>query len=137
MIRKLILPAALPAILLLAGCGDSHSFKKAEDADDAGREFIRAALDGNYDKANFYLDADSTNQMLLNKWKKDYDAMPSDEKRKYGDAEIRPIDIHPINDSVTSYTYANSYKNDTTTFRVVRIKGVWLVDLKEILNHRR
>lgn len=133
MIRNFI----LPAVLLLAACGESHSFKNAEDADDAGREFIRAALDGNYDKANFYLYADSTNRMLLDKWKKDYDGMPSDERAKYKDAEIRPIDIHNVNDSVTSYTYANSYKNDTTTIRVVRIRGVWLVDLKEILNHKR
>jgi hypothetical protein len=133
MIRKFILPATL----LLAACGDSHSFKKAEDAQDAGREFIRAALDGNYDKANFYLYADSTNRMLLDKWKKDYDGIGSDEKKKYEDADILPIDIHNINDSVVSYTYANSYKKDTTTFRVVKIKGDWLVDLKEMLNHKR
>lgn len=133
MIRKFI----LPAMLLLAVSACSHSFKKADDAEDAGREFIRAALDGNYDKANFYLYADSTNRMLLDKWKKDYDGMPSDEQQKYRDADIRPIDIHKVNDSVTSYTYANSYKKDTTTFRVMRINGEWLVDLKEFLNHKR
>ncbi|HLI92130.1 MAG TPA: hypothetical protein VKU83_00905 [Puia sp.] len=127
----------LPAVLLFAATACTHSFKKAEDAEDAGREFIRAALDGDYDKANFYLYADSTNRMLLDKWKKDYDGLPSDEKQKYRDADIRPIDIHPVNDSVTSYTYANSYKKDTTTFRVVRINGEWLVDLKEFLNHKR
>ena len=64
MIQKFI----LPAMLLLVACG--HSFKKAEDAQDAGREFIRAALDGNYEKASFYLYTDSTNLLLLNKWKK-------------------------------------------------------------------
>lgn len=132
MIKKFI----LPAMLLLAACGDSHSFKKAEDAQDAGREFIRAALDGNYDKANFYMFADSTNRMLLDKWKKDYDGMAPEEKQKYEGADILPIDIHNVNDSVVSYTYANSYKKDTTTFRIVRIKGDWLVDLKEILNHK-
>lgn len=132
MIKKFI----LPAMLLLAACGDSHSFKKAEDAQDAGREFVRAALDGNYDKANFYMFADSTNRMLLDKWKKDYDGIAPDEKKKYEEADILPIDIHNVNDSVVSYTYANSYKKDTTTFRVVRVKGDWLVDLKEILNHK-
>jgi hypothetical protein len=127
MIQKFI----LPAMLLLVACG--HSFKKAEDAQDAGREFIRAALDGNYEKASFYLYADSTNQLLLNKWKKDWDAMDHDEQKKFRDADILPINIQAVNDSVTSYTYANSYKKDTTTIRVVRINKEWLVDLKEIL----
>jgi hypothetical protein len=129
MIQKFI----LPALLLLAACGNIHSFKKAEDAQDAGREFIRAALDGDYERANFYLYADTTNIMLLSKWKKDYDVMDHEEQKKYRDADILPISIQPVNDSVTSYTYANSFKKDTTTIRIVKIKGDWLVDLKEIL----
>ena len=133
MVKKIL----LPAILLLAACHDSHTFKKAEDAQDAGREFIRAALDGNYEKASFFLYPDSTNKMMFNKWKKDHDRLSPDDQQKYKDAEILPIDIHPLNDSVTSYTYANSYKKDTTTIRVVRIKGEWLIDLKEIIYHRK
>lgn len=133
MTRKLM----LPALLLLAACGNSHSFKKAEDAQDAGREFIRASLDGNYEKASFYLFADSTNQLLLNKWRKDYDQLDHEEQKKYRDADIMPINIQTVNDSTTSYTYTNTYKKDTTTIKVVRIKGEWLVDLKEILNAKR
>ena len=127
----------LPVFFLLAACGNIHSFKKAEDAQDAGREFIRAALDGDYEKASFYLYADTTNQLLLNKWKKDYDGMDHEERKKYQEADILPINIRAVNDSVTSYTYANSYKKDTTTIRVVRINGEWLVDLKEILSHKK
>ncbi|HTI09880.1 MAG TPA: hypothetical protein VL832_15040 [Puia sp.] len=133
MTRKLM----FPALLLLAACGNSHSFKKAEDAQDAGREFIRASLDGNYEKASFYLFADSTNQLLLNKWRKDYDQLDHEEQKKYRDADIMPINIQTVNDSTTSYTYTNTYKKDTTTIKVVRIKGEWLVDLKEILNAKR
>ena len=126
-----------PALLLAAACNDSHTFKKAEDATDAGRQFIRASLDGNAEKASAYLYTDSTNKMMFTKWKQDYDHMSPDEQQKYKDAEIRIIDIHAINDSTTSFTYANSYKNDTTTIGVVRINGEWLVDLKEILRHQR
>jgi len=129
-----------PALLLAAAataCNSSHSFKKAEDAQDAGREFIRASLDGNYEKASFYLFADSTNRMMFAKWKKDYDNLSEDEKQKYRNADIMPIDIHALNDSVTSYTYANSYKKDTTTIRIVKVNGDWMVDLKEILYHKR
>lgn len=112
-------------------------FKKAEDAQDAGREFIRASLDGNYEKASFYLYADSTNQIMLSKWKQDYDQMNADEQKKYKDADIMPINIQPVNDSVTTYTYTNTYKKDTTTVKILRIKGEWLVDLKEILNPKK
>ncbi|HZE84861.1 MAG TPA: hypothetical protein VE035_11170 [Puia sp.] len=138
MIRKFISPSIPSLIILLAvACSGPHTFRKAEDAQDAGREFIRASLDGNYEKANFYLYADSVNQMLLRKWKKDYDQSGADEQSKYKDASIMPVNIQATNDSVTSYTYANSYKKDTTTIRIVRVSGEWLVDLKEILNHRK
>jgi Domain of unknown function (DUF4878) len=132
MIRIILL---CTVVLTLAACNNAHSYKKAEDAEEAGTEFIRASLDGNYEKASFYLYADSTNKMMFSKWKKDYDRMGPEDQQKYKDASIRPIEIKALNDSVTSYTYANSYKNDTTTIRVVRIHGEWMVDLKEILYH--
>jgi predicted ATPase len=129
MIKKIL----LPSLLLLAACNSSHSYKKAEDAQDAGREFIRASLDGDYNKANFYMYRDTTNQMLLDKWKQDYEKMDQAQRRQYKEAEIMPINIQAVNDSVTSYTYANSYKKDTTTINIIRINGDWLVDFKEIL----
>jgi hypothetical protein len=133
MIKKFIIPA-IPFILFTA-C--KQSFKQPEDAQDAGREFIRASLDGNYEKASFYLYPDSTNKMLFAKWKQDHEHLDHEEQKKYRDADILPINIRAINDSVTSYTYANSYKKDTTTIRIIRIDGQWLVDLKEILNGKQ
>lgn len=129
MIKKIL----LPSLLLLAACTGPHSYKKAEDAQDAGREFIRASLDGDYDKAVFYMYPDTTNQMLIEKWKKDYDRMSQDQRKQYRDADILPIDIKAVNDSTTSYTYANTYKKDTTTIKIIRVHGDWLVDFKEIL----
>jgi hypothetical protein len=129
--KKFLLPAAL---LLLAACNNDKSFKKAEDAQDAGREFIRASLDGNYEKASFYLYPDSTNKIIFARWRSMRDRISPAEQEKYKDASILPIDIHPVNDSVTSYTFANSYKKDTSTILVVKVNGEWLVDLKEILN---
>ncbi len=121
-------------LFLSLACNTGRTFKKAEDAQDAGREFIRASLDGDYEKAQFYLLPDSTNRLLMTKWKKDYDMLDADTKRQYKEASILPITIKQQNDSVTTYTFSNSYKKDTTTIKVVRVKGEWLVDLKEILN---
>ena len=78
-VKKLFIPLL---ILLLAACNTGRTFKKAEDAQDAGREFIRASLDGDDTKAEFYLFQDSTNRLLMNKWKKDYDRLDVDSKRK-------------------------------------------------------
>jgi hypothetical protein len=37
------------------------------------------------------------------------------------------------NDSVSTFKYFNSYKKDTTTVKILRIKNEWLVDLKEFM----
>jgi hypothetical protein len=135
MMKKLIFP--LFVFFALTACNNEGSFKKAEDALDAAREFVRASLDGNYDKAQFYLYPDSTNIFLIDRWKKNYDQLSSDEKGKYKDADIIVLNVRTDNDSVTTYQYYNSYKKDTTTIKILRIKGEWLVDLKEFIKNQR
>jgi hypothetical protein len=126
------LSIALIAIAFTA-CGDG-SYQKAEDAQDAGRQFIRASLDGNYDKAKFYLLKDADNMTLLGKLQTDYQRMTNEEKRSFGDANIRPVEIKPLNDSITNYTYYNTYHpTDTTTIRIIKANNEWLVDLKSVI----
>ena len=81
--------------LIFTACNSNDGFTKAEDAQDAGREFIRASLDGNYRKAYFYLYKDSTdtNKMLLDKWKDSYNRLSAEEKVLYKDANIWAIRI--------------------------------------------
>jgi hypothetical protein len=124
-------------LLLIAACNAGKTFNKAEDAQDAGRQFIRASLDGDYEKARFYLLNDSVNLLLISKWQQGFDKMNPETRQQYREANILPINIRTINDSVTIYTYSNSFRKDTTTVRIVRLNGVWLVDLKEILNDKR
>jgi hypothetical protein len=129
--KKIFLIAVLACFM---SCNNG-SYSKAEDAQDAGREFIRASLDGNYQKALFYLyrDDDNTNVMLLDKQKSNYNQMKEDEKVNYKEASIRAIRIEPVNDSTVNYVYTNSYKpHDTTTIKIIRVNSEWLVDLKDI-----
>ena len=117
----------------LYACSGEDSYKKATDAQDAGREFIRASLDGNMKKASFYLLRDSVNDYFFNKWRDQYNKLSPEEKKLYQDAQIRPIQIENVNDSTVNYVFTNSYKqNDTTQIKVIRHSGEWLVDLKEI-----
>ena len=120
-------------IFSFTSCNNQGSYKKAEDAQDAAREFIRASLDGNYDKAKFYLYSDSTNRFLMERWEKTYSRLNEEEKQKYKDADIIVLNVHAQSDSVTTFQYVNSFKKDTSKIKILRIKGEWLVDLKEVI----
>lgn len=123
-------------ILLLpfASCSLGGGYEKAENAQDAGREFIRASLDGDHQKARFYLLKDTTNLLLIDRQQRDYQQLTSEEKTKHRESSIYPVSIQKVNDSTTNYTYYNSYNpKDTTMIRIVKWNGDWVVDLKSIL----
>ena len=133
MIKRLFLSAC--TLALITSCNDEAGFKKAEDAQDAGREFIRASLDGNYEKAKFYMLRDEDNLYMLDHWKKIYDQFPADSVKGFKDASIRPIKVEALNDSTTLYTYSNSFTKDTTAVKIVRVNKEWLVDFKTLIGN--
>jgi hypothetical protein len=121
-------------IAALAGCQQQEEVKKAEDAQDAGRQFIRASLDGDYKKAQLFLLKDTTNLMLFEKQQANYKQLNDAQKNRYKDASIRPVSITNQNDSTTLYKYYHtSNPSDTTVLRIVRRNGEWLVDLKSVI----
>ena len=130
--KKIILVFVVAVAVL--SCNPETSFTKATDAQEAAREFVRSSLDGNYDRASFYLYKDSAgvNEMLLNKWKSDYSKWSQEEKVGHKNANIIVITTEPLKDSALNYVFSNSYKKDTTTIKVVKANGEWLVDLKDI-----
>jgi hypothetical protein len=121
-------------VAALLSCNNEGSYTKATDAQEAAREFIRASLDGNYDKASFYLYKDSAgvNEMLLTKWKADYGQWKQEDKVGHKEANIIVITTQATTDSTLNYVFSNSYKKDTTTIKIVKANGEWLVDLKDI-----
>lgn len=123
----------LSLLAIIISCSSNKGYKKAEDAQDAGRQFIRASLDGDYKRARFYLLNDPDNMAVLQKQESYYNELTEAEKNSYREASIHPISIKPENDSVTNYTYYQSSKvKDTTTLRIVRMNNEWLVDLKSV-----
>lgn len=132
---KQFLLLALPIALLISCQENKKENHKAADAEEAGREFVRASLDGDYEKTKFYLyqDSSNTNLTLLDKWRNDYNKLPEEDKINYKNASIIALEIKPENDSTAYYVYTNSFKQkDTTTLRIVKIRGEWLVDFKDI-----
>jgi hypothetical protein len=121
-------------VLLLQGC--SGGYEKAENAQDAGREFIRASLEGDYKKARFYMLRDTTNLLLIEQQQRNYQQLSSSEKEQRRQSTIRPLSITNANDSTVVYRYYNTYNpGDTTSMTVVNTHDNWVVDLKTILKH--
>jgi hypothetical protein len=119
---------------LSCNSGEAEGYKKAENAQEAGTQFIRASLDGDYDKASFYLLKDSTNLLLFEKQRANYKQLSSKEKTRYKSAAIRPVAITSENDSTVQYNYYHtSNPGDTTTLRIIRRQDTWLVDLKSVI----
>jgi len=102
---------------------------------DAARNFLEAALKGDYKHASVYMLQDSANQEYLNVSDRGYQRLSPDEKAKLKAASLRFFDTKQVNDSTTITVFANSYKNDMDTLRVVRANGQWLVDLKYLFEH--
>ncbi len=77
---------------------------------------------------------DSVNLPLFDRQELNYKHLSDKEKSGNRESTIRPLEIKPLNDSVTNYTYYHtSNPKDTTTLRIVRIHGEWLVDLKSVI----
>jgi len=108
---------------------------KSESDMDAARNFLEAALKGNYKEASVYMLQDSTNMGYLAVTEIKYNQMNADEKRNLRNASLRFYDPLLQNDSTTITVFSNSYKNDKDTLKIIKESGQWLVDLKYLFEH--
>jgi hypothetical protein len=56
-------------LFVLIGCSEPEGFIQPEDPLDAGREFIRAVMDGDYEEAELYLSEDAEDKELFSRYK--------------------------------------------------------------------
>ena len=126
--RLLSLITAIFCYAVLCGCNQKYS--KAENALDAGREFIDGCLKGDFDKAAYYMIDDDRNKKLLLTQKRNYDAKSSDEKIEYNSASIIINEDATINDSTHIINYQNSYDKIGRKVKIILRNNEWLVDFK-------
>lgn len=125
-------------LLLILACKSPETKKQAAENDlDAGRLFIRAALDGRFDLARDYLLTDSLNNNYIDLAERSYQRLSQADKESYKGSTIVVHNNTALSDSVTVLIYSNSFKNDQDTLRVIRKDGKWLVDLKYLFGHGR
>ena len=130
---KNLLIAAILFLPFFYACSgnDTEGSNGAENDVDAARNFIRSALDGQYDDAKSMILADSVNQQYLDAFASNYrERMNSDDKRGYRESSINIHSIRQVNDSATVIHYSNSYKKTQDSLKVIRENNNWLVDLK-------
>ena len=134
---KSLIQLASFLLLFLYGCNNAgkDTATTSENDIDAARNFIRAALDGDYEKGKKLLLSDSTNYQFYEEYEKSHSKLNNEEKNKYRDASINVHAVTPVNDSTTIIIFSNSYKNDHDTLKMVKTSGQWLIDLKYLFNH--
>ena len=131
---RLILSSAI--VLLCCtffSCGEKH-YTKAENALDAGREFIDGCLKGDFDQASYYMLQDDENKSLLLQQKRNYDAKSKEGKQQYNSASIIIYEDAAVNDSTHVINYQNSYDKVGRKVKVVLKNNTWLVDFKYTFN---
>lgn len=122
-------------LLVLCGCNNekdrSDTTSSSENEVDAARNFIRLALDGKWDNARKMVIADSLNLAYLDIAAQNYkQRMDLSTRIAYRKASIRVLSVEEHSDSMSVVHYANSYKQQEDSLKVVRRNGQYFIDLK-------
>jgi negative regulator of genetic competence, sporulation and motility len=120
----------LASFIITTGCTGNADYKKPDDPLEAGREFIRFALDGDMRRAKTFILPDAANERLFENIEKKYAAESQEEKDNYKDASIIINKFRPLNDSVSIINYSNSFKKEDSEIKLIRRNGEWWIDFK-------
>lgn len=134
--KPLSLLSFLLFFALSCGQNDQTDKQSSENDIDAARNFIRAALNSDYDLARNYMLQDSLNNEDLNTVVRQNQHLSAEEKKLYREASILIHGRRSENDSTSIIVYSNSYKNRKDSLKIVRVNGDWLVDFKYIFPHK-
>lgn len=117
-------------IFFIACNGSQVKYTKAENAFDAGREFIDGTLKGDFKKSAFYMLTDTVNQQFLNVQEKEFRLKDKEGRQQLRTASINIQQIEEV-DSITNIIhYNNSFDKIEHTLKVVKLNNNWSVDFK-------
>jgi len=122
------------AIIFTACNGKQQDYHKAENALDAGREYIHSCLQGDFLKAAFYLLPDEKNTQLLKEVEKVYREKDKEGRQQFRLASININEVMDLNQTTTIIKYSNSFDKLPHTIQVIKQNGAWLVDLTSTNN---
>lgn len=121
-------------LLLIFSACNNDDYPKAENALDAGREFIDGCLKGDFKRAAFYMVPDEENNRELLKLKNQYKEKSQEQQTSFYNASIILNEDAAVSDTVHVINYMNSYDKIGRKVKVVLRNKTWLVDLKYTFN---
>lgn len=119
----------LTAFVFWLGCAEPEGFKSPEDPLDAGREFIRALLDGDYEKGSLYVLDDPEDQEIFRRYERYMKKQPKKELLNLKSASIIINNIENSGDSISVINFSNSHSMKPMDLKIVKINGEWKIDL--------
>jgi hypothetical protein len=117
-------------VWLVIACNSQKSdYRKAEDALDAGREFINSRLQGDFLKAAFYLLPDEKNTAILARMESEYREKDKEGRQQWRTASININEVKEQSSTETFIYFQNSFDKKADTICVIKQNDNWLVDL--------
>lgn len=125
----------LSLLVFVFACGQkANTYNKAENALDAGREFIDACLKGDFARAKWFMVDDSTNQGHLERAEAKFRTYDKEGRQQLRTASINISEVSDV-DTVTSIIYySNSFDQQPLKVKVIKQDEKWLVDFKFTFN---
>lgn len=121
-------------VLVFACKNTSTNFPPAENALDAGREFIDACLKGDFSKASAYMLADSINQGHLQRAETKFREYDKEGRQQLRSASINISEVSDVDTLTSIIYYSNSFDQKPLKVKVVKQSEKWLVDFKYTFN---
>lgn len=130
--KKIFYCSSLLLVSLFACNSDDRQSTSttSDNAVDAARNFIQAALVGDFERATKFMVNDSLNHEDLNAIQRLNERLSKEEKDKYQEASIRIHQDRKLNDSTRIIYYSNSFRNKQDSLKVIKTNNEWLVDFK-------
>lgn len=114
----------------------TNELSQSSGLNDATRNFLKAALEGNFALAKKYMLIDTANIQYLTYAEAAYQKLDTTKKESYANSSII---IHSaeekVKDSLAIVIYSNSFMNNPDTLRIFKKNNNWLVDLKYLYEH--
>lgn len=119
------------SLLFFVSCSNNNiQYLKAENAFDAGREFIDGTLKGDFKKASFYMLSDSVNLQFLAVQERDFRLKDKEGRQQLRTASINIQQVEDIDSTVSIIHYNNSFDKKEQLVKVTKQNNNWLVDYK-------
>lgn len=120
-------------LVFLLACSISCTSKKmellpAENAFDAGREFIDGTLKGDFEKSAFYMLVSDQNKQFLSVVEKEYRQKDKEGRQELRTASINLEKVEDLDKGQSIIYFSNSFDKKSQKIKVIKTNQGWLVD---------